>query len=43
MAKCPYCKKQYAADLLVAQNDNSGEFSVFTCPECDMTLAIVKG
>ena len=39
MAKCPYCKKEYAADMLQAQN---GMYSVFTCPECDMILGIVK-
>ena len=42
MAKCPYCKKEYAADMLQAQNDRSGMYSVFTCPECDMILNIVK-
>lgn len=44
MAACPYCNKRYAADTLEAQNDRSGLYSVFTCPEpeCDVILAIVK-
>jgi hypothetical protein len=42
MAKCPYCKQGFRTDFMQPQLDRSGEFRVFTCPECDTVLGIVK-
>lgn len=42
MAKCPYCKQEFPTDVMDTHLDRSGEFRVFTCPECDTVLGIVK-
>jgi hypothetical protein len=40
--KMSSCKQEFRTDVMDPQLDRSGEFRVFTCPECDTVLGIVK-
>jgi hypothetical protein len=46
MVKCPYCEKEYTADMIQIEAPpptDPRRFWVFTCPECKKVLSIVGG